>query len=319
MSDQLVPAHEQQSTAASPSLQDLLAKATAPAVESEAAPEPEIEVPEPVEVEAAPEPEKPRRDPTAARFGALAKKEKELRNQMSSFDSRMKEFEVREQALRDREIRVQQARRPLDKLKEFGFTHADVTQDLLNNWKEPELDPLDEKLKPHKEKWDQFESKSEKLAKEIEDLKAQLTLKDQKETYAKVMTDLKATVADEKYELTQTMGQEGLDLVQEVIMEYFNENEILLDFSRACDIVEEYYEKQLMAKLIDTKKAKSRLAPPEAPKATPKQSIAPKAPSVPKTLTQAHTSGSQATIDVDKMTKEEAIAYFTKKLQFKQD
>jgi len=285
-----------------------------------AAPEEAVEAPEAVVEEIVVEEPKPKRDPSAARFGALAKKEKELRTQQASFETRMKAIEERENGIRERELRFQQAKRPLDKLKEYGFTHADITQDLLGNWSEPEVDPLDEKLKPHTEKWDKYESRSEKLEKELNDLKAQLTLKDQKEVYGKVITDIKGVLGDtEKYELTNTMGAEGLDLIQEVMVEYFNENEILLDYSAACDIVEEYYENQLMSKLVGTKKAQSRLAPPVAAKVTPKPSQAPSAPSVPKTLTQSHTTGSQATVDIDTLSKSEALAYLSKKLIYKQD
>lgn len=310
------PAHGQQIESASPSLQDVIAKMSGSEPEVVVAPEEPVEVPEEVVVE---EP-KPKRDVSASRFGALARKEKELRNQQFSFEQRMKGIEERENGIRERELRFQQAKRPLDKLKEYGFTHADITQDLLGNWKEPELDPLDEKLKPHKEKWDRYESKSAELEAELNQLKTQLTLKEQKETYNQVIGDIQSVLSDnDRYELTNTMGKEGLDLIQEVVIEYFNENEILLDYAAACDIVEEYYEKQIMTKLVGTKKAQSRFAPPAAPKVTTKPSQAPTAPSVPKTLTQSHTTGSQATVDIDSLSKSEALAYLSKKLLYKQD
>jgi hypothetical protein len=310
-----------------PSLQDIVSKHSAPAQDA-----PATEVVEEVAVEASEEvveapvteevrqPEPPKRDPAAARFGALAKKERELRNQMSSFETKMKEFEARENAIKEREMRFQAARRPTEKLKELGFTYADITQDLLGNYKEPELDPMDEKLKPFKENWDKFEGVSEKLAKEVEQLKNQIALKEQKEVYGQVIGEIKSVLADnDKYELTNTMGQEGLDLIQEVVLEYYNENEILLDYSAACDIVEKYYEDQIMSKVAGTKKMKSRFAAPQEPVKPSKPSPATKEPSVPKTLTQAHSTGSKATPNVDEMTKEQALAYLSKKIIFKQD
>jgi len=311
-----------------PSLADVVAKHSTPAPDAapatevvEEAPieasEAPVEAPEPV-VEEKPQP--PKRDPAAARFGALAKKERDLRNQMSSFETKMKEFEARENAIKERELRFQAARRPTDKLKELGFSYADITQDLLDNWKEAEVDPMDEKLKPFKENWDKFEGVSEKLAKEVEQLKNQIALKEQKEVYGQVMGEIKAVLADtDKYELTNTMGQEGLDLIQEVVLEYYNENEILLDYSAACAIVEEYYEAQIMSKLAGTKKMKSRFAAPSEPTKPSKPSPATKEPSGSKTLTQAHATGSKATPNVDEMTKEQALAYLSKKIIFKQD
>mgnify|MGYP003649158126 CR=1 FL=1 len=308
------PVSEAQAESAAPSLQDIaLRHATPPEAAT-------IEAEEPEAPEAVAEAPQPKRDPAAARFGALAKKERELRNQMASFDNRMKEFEARENAIKEREFRFQTSKRPTEKLKELGFTYADLTQDLIGNYKEPEVDPLDEKLKPFKENWDKYETANEKLAEEVRKLQEQISLKDQKEVYGKVMADINTVLEDgDKYELTVTMGKDGTDLIQEVILEYFNENEILLDYSAACDIVEQYYEDQVMAKVAGTKKLKSRFAPQEQPKAAPKQSQAPKESSAPKTLTQAHTTGTQATIDVDKMSKSEALAYLSKKILYKQD
>lgn len=316
-----VPSHESVETNASPSLEEIALRHSTP-VETPTSEETPVEeavtAPEAVVEETPVEAPKPKRDPQAARFGALAKKEKELRAQMSSFDQKMKEFEAREQAIRERELRFQSSRRPVEKLKELGYTYQDLTNDLLGTYKEPEADPLEERLKPFKENWDKFEGQSAELAKEVKELKAQIALKEQKEVYSQVISEIKTVLADQdKYELTNTMGQEGLDLVQEVILEYFNENEILLDYSAACDIVEQYYEDQILSKVAGTKKLKSRLTPEPAPtKPTPKQS-APKEPSVPKTLTQSHSTGSQVTPDVDKMDKDEALAYLSKKLLYK--
>lgn len=306
-----------------PSLADVVAKHTSPApaeapVPTEAVEEAEtvVETPEPE----SPKPtEAPKKDPAAARFGALAKKERELRNQMSSFDAKMKEFEARENAIKERELRFQSARRPTERLKELGYTYADITQDLLGNYKEPELDPMDEKLKPFKDSWDKFEGQSAELAKEVQQLKNQIALKEQKEVYSQVLGEIKSVLADQdKYELTNTMGQEGLDLIQEVVLEYYNENEILLDYSAACDIVEKYYEDQIMSKVASTKKMKSRFATQSEPVKPSKPSPATKEPSVPKTLTQAHSTGSKATPNVDEMSKEDAIAYLSKKILYKQ-
>jgi hypothetical protein len=279
----------------------------------------EAETPPPAEVAETPkeEPKEPKKDPQSARFGALARKEKELRQQMSEFDRKMKEFEAREQAIKDRESRVISAKRPLDALKELGYTYSDVTQDLLGNYKEPEVDPIDEKLKPIKERWDKFESTGEALAKEVEQLKAQLVMKEQQETYKQVIGEIKGVLSDtESYELTNAMGDEGLQLVQEVILEYFKQNETILDYKEACDIVEKYYEDEIMNRVLNTKKLKSRVAPPAPP--APKSSPAPKKEvKEPTTLSNALSTGSQATIDLDKMSKQEALDYLAKKLQFK--
>lgn len=288
----------------------------APAKEVAAAPEVAEIVEEVTKEEESP---KPKKDPASARFGALSRKEKELRSQMSDFDRRMKEFEARENALKEKETRFSQAKRPLDLLKEMGYTYADVTQDLLGTYQEPEPDPLDEKLKPHRERWEKVESESEKLAREVEELKNQLVLKEQQETYKQVVGEIRSILNDQdKYELTNAMGDEGLQLVQEVILEYFQQNEVLLDYAEACDIVEQYYENEIMNRVLNTKKLKSRVQPTPAASPQPSKPVAsPKEVKQSNTLTQAHTTASQATVDVDSMSKADAIAYLAKKLQYK--
>lgn len=278
----------------------------------------EEEVKEEVEAVEAPKPA-PKKDPASARFGALARKEKELRTQMSEFERRMKEFEAKEAAIREKEARFQQAKRPVDKLKELGYTYADITQDLLGNYEEPAPDPVDEKLKPHQERWAKVESESEKLAREVESLKQQLTLKDQQETYKQVVTEIKTVLADEeKYELTNAMGDEGMQLIQEVILEYFRQNEEILDYAEACDIVEKYYEDEIMNRVLSTKKLKSRVAPAPQPAAKPAtKPAATKEAKESNTLTQAHSTGSKANINLDEMSKEDAIEYLAKRLQYK--
>jgi len=316
-----VPSHESVETNASPSLEEIALRHSTPVEQSTESEAPVEESETPVEApveEVQAEAPKPKRDPQASRFAALAKKEKEIRAQQNSFEQKMKEFEAREQAIRDRELRFQTSKRPTERLKELGYTYQDLTNDLLGNYQEPEVDPMDAKLKPLKDNWDKFEGQSAELAKEVKELKAQIALKEQKEVYGQVINEIKTVLADQdKYELTNTMGQEGLDLIQEVILEYFNENEILLDYSAACDIVEQYYEDQILSKVAGTKKLKSRLAPaPQPTKSTPKQA-APKEPSAPKTLTQSHSTGPQVTPDIDKMDKDEALAYLSKKLLYK--
>lgn len=288
--------------------------------EKEVAPVEEAEVKEEEEGSPTTPAPAPKKDPASARFGALARKEKELRSQMSEFERRMKEFEAKEAAIREREARFQQAKRPVDKLKELGYTYADITQDLLGNYEEPTPDPVDEKLKPHQERWAKVESESEKLAREVETLKQQLTLKDQQETYKQVVTEIKSVLADEeKYELTNAMGDEGMQLVQEVILEYFRQNEEILDYAEACDIVEKYYEDEIMNRVASTKKLKSRFSAPapQTTKPAPKPTATQKEVRETNTLTQAHTTGAQANINLDEMSKEDAIAYLSKKLQFK--
>lgn len=287
-----------------PSAEEKPVEAAAAAPETKPAPAPKVE---------------PKKDPASSRFAALTRKEKEIRQQSQEVEQRRKEFEAREQALKERESRWEAAkRRPTQALKELGFTYADVTADLLGNYKEPEVDPVDAKLKPLSEKWDKFEPQVEALTQEINKLKSELSAKEQRQSYQQAMDEIRSVVANnpESYELVSTIGDEAYDLVKDVIIEYWNENKKMLDYAEAAAIVEKYYENEYLDKFSATKKLKSRFPVPAAEPSKPSKS--PKEAKEPSTLTNNLTSGSQAKVDLDKMSKQEAIAYLAKKLQFKE-
>lgn len=288
------------------------AQAPAPEASKEVAVEPTpAPAPEPKKVE-------PKKDPQSSRFGALARKEKELRQQQQAVAAQLKAAEAREAALKEKEARWDSAKkRPVQALKELGFSYSDVTADLLGNYKEPEVDPMDLKMKPWADKVDAVEPKVEELTRQINELRAALTQKEQQEAYDTAMGEIKRAAAanPEKYELISQFGDEAVDLVKDVIVEFWNENKKMLDYSEACDIVESYYEREYLDRLTSTKKLKSKFPTPapEPSKPSPKKEA-----KEPSTLTNSLSSGSQAKVDLDSMSKQEAIAYLAKKLQFRE-
>jgi flagellar hook-basal body complex protein FliE len=254
--------------------------------------------------------EKP--DPMAAKFGALARREKELRAQDQAATRRIQEMEQREKLIKEREERLLAAKsNPLKILKEHGFSYQDATEAVLGNYKEPEPDPFDVKLKPYADKFEQSESKIAKLEAELAEFRTQASTKQYQEGLNQAIKDINATLSDDKYEITRAMGNDGVDFVRDIMVEYYKANERLLDYTEACQIAEDYYEKEYLAKLLDTKKVKARL-PVSAPQAkTPaKQAKA--------TLTNDLATGGGAMKDIDTMSKDEAIAYLSKKLQYGQ-
>jgi hypothetical protein len=264
----------------------------------------------------APKPE-PKKDPASSRFAALARREKSFRDEQAKVSQRQQEFDAREKALQDREARLQSAkRRPLDLLKEHGFQYNDALQDFMGGYKEPELDPVDAKLKPLKDKWDKFEPNLEALKSEIQGLKSELTMKAQQENYNQAMSEIRSVAADvEKYELINVIGDDAIDLIRDTVVEYFSRHQKMLDYAEAAEIVEKHYEDEYLNRFVTTKKLKSRLPQPETSKQpAPKEVKAPK-----QTLTQGLQTAPQATVNIDDMSKQDAIAYLAKKLQYKQD
>jgi hypothetical protein len=274
-------------------------------------------------VEAAPEAvkepvkEAPKKDPQSSRFAALARREKAFRDEQQKVAQRQAEIEARERAIQDREARLQAAKkRPLDLLKEHGFQYNDALQDFMGGYKPAEEDPVDAKLRPLKDKWDKFEPNLEALKQEIQGLKTELTVKQQQESYNKAMQEIRTVAGDaEKYELINAMGEDAIDLIRDTVVEFFNQHQKMLDYSEAAEIVEKYYEEEYLGRLATTKKLQSRL-----PKAETSKQPAPKeARAVKPTLTQDLQTSAKATVNIDDMSKQDAIAYLAKKLQYKQD
>jgi len=248
-------------------------------------------------------------DPMASKFGALARKEKELRAKEEASARRIAEMEQREKMLAEKEERLQSAKsNPLSILKAHGFSYQDATEAVLGNYKEPELDPIDAKIKPYAEKFTASESKLAKLEAELEALRTERANEQHNASMNQIVKEIKTALDDDKFEITRTMGNEGIDFVRDIVVEYYKTHERLLDYTEACQIAEDYYEKEYLSKLLDTKKVKARL-PSSAPQAKPAKQAKP-------TLTNDLATGSGATMDLDSMSKDEAIAYLAKKLQF---
>jgi uncharacterized protein (DUF3084 family) len=279
---------------------------------------PEVEVAEVVETPAASAPkEVPKKDPQSSRFAALARREKAFREEQQKIAQKQAEIAAREKAIQDREARLQAAKkRPLDLLKEHGFQYNDALQDFMGGYKPAEEDPVDQKLRPLKEKWDQFEPNLEALKQEIQGLKTELTVKQQQESYNQAMAEIRSVASDvEKYELINAMGDDAIDLIRDTVVEFFNQHQKMLDYDEAAQIVEKYYEEEYLGRLAKTKKLQSRFPKAE----TSKPAATKDARAVKPTLTQDLQTSAKATVNIDDMSKQDAIAYLAKKLQFNQD
>lgn len=260
---------------------------------------------------------KAERDPTAAKFAAIARKEREMRDRVKQFEDRQKAIDARDNDIKAREAKLAAVKSsPLKNLKELGVSWQDIIADSVGNYREPVIDPTEQR----------FMSVEEKLAK-VEQLERQVNEKfqmlEQREVQAaikEVDDNIVATAQDEKYEFIQAVGTEAYSLVKEVMAEYFHTNQKLLDYNEACDIVEQYYEKEYVSKFLNTKKVKARAATTSTPAAAPTKPVTPRkeAKETASTLTQSHKTATQATIDVDKMPRNEAIAHLAKQLRFRE-
>lgn len=278
----------------------------------------------------------PKKDPMASRFAALTRIEKEIRareqeveRRASAAAERERLAEQRAKAAEEREARLAGIKQsPYKLLKEQGLTLQDVINDSLNQYEAPKEDPVAELAKKLEALEKAPNSKVEALEKQVSDLINELQDREYKTAITEVEQNITETVvsAPEKYELMSAYGDEAIDLAKGVIREYFKKTHEetgagkLLSYEEACDIVEKHYEDESLERVLKTKKARSRLGVTDqtaAPKEAPKPSSVKEAPK-PHTLTaKAATAASEVKVDVNKLDRDEAIAFLTKKHGFK--
>lgn len=279
---------------------------------------PAMPVPDPVAAEKV--------DSAAAKFAALSRREKELRQKEASTqqtltqtEQRLKAMESQLQArikdLDEREGKINGAKSPLELLMARGFTYDQATQQVLGGWKAPEVDPLDEKLKPFQERL----SKMDILEKELAELRAEKQQEREQQNFTTVMSTIEKTVSSnpDRYEYVTQEGKAGLELIKDVMVQSYESGE-QITYDQAADKVEEYYS-DLVEKFSATKKAQARLGTKVSETATPatvRASTTTTTTSTPKTLTASMSSAGDSTVDIDKLSKSEALAYLTRKLKF---
>lgn len=262
----------------------------------------------------------PVKDPQASRFAALTRKEKEIRAQLAASENRAKEVEARIKAANERDEVLSNARKsPLDALKALGLSMTDVVNAAYGKYEAAPEDPLDTKLKPVTERATKVETETAQLKAQLEELRNQLSAKEQQTQYDQVMGDIRKTVEGDKaqFEVINAMGDEGIDLVRDTMVEYWAKNQKMLDYSAACGMVEKYYEDEVLTRLAGTTKLKGRITPAAsatnlASKQAPKMSK-----ESPTTLTNKLATASPANVDIDKLPKEEALAYLANKMRYK--
>lgn len=260
--------------------------------------------------------DKPReKDKTSSRFAALARREKEIRAKLAAAEERERVLAERESRLQEDERRKEEARkkrRPLEALKELGYTYQDVTQDVLGGYEEPKLDPVDEKLNPVKELVDKTSKENEELRKQLEQLRQEREQEKNQRNYETAMNSIRDTIKDtEKYELINAMGEEAVEMIRDTVVEYWKTHKEELSLAEAADMVEKYLDDRYVSKLTKTKKLQSRVPQAASTQTAPKEVKEPKP-----TLSNSLTTAAKQPVDLDSMSKSEALAYLAKKLTY---
>lgn len=281
--------------------------AIAPEVTTDVAPE--------VVAEPAPAPE-PKKDPAAARFAALSRRERDIRQREQEIQARADAADKRAKDAEDLAAKVKGAKRPVEAMRALGYTMEDITMDALGSYKPKELDPVDAKLL---ERMSPVELQLAEARAQLEQQKKiidEIQLDRAEVAKRQVRADIVNTAKDKGHEIIQAIGEDAVTLVQHVISEYYKTNGTILSYETACDNVEKHYADYITSVVDRTTKFKTQIAPgkPTPPAKSPAGNQAKPAPT---TLTQSLSQGTSAkTVDLDKMSKTDALQYLAKTIQY---
>lgn len=221
-------------------------------------------------------------DKSAAKFAALARQEKEIRER----EAKIKEREAKFSEYESKRGKVKED--PLTYLKEeYGLTLDDLVK-LAANDNKPTPDMVAKKALEEVENWKKKDAEEKQKAKEEAERKAR---EEQERVYSERITSFKTEIGEfikskaDDFEFTSA-SDDGVDLIYDVIEKAYIESEKngepkILSIEEAAKAVEDYFEKQA-EKLLTLKKVQGKVAPkaPEAngSAAKPNPGAAPKEP-----------------------------------------
>lgn len=205
-------------------------------------------------------------DDLDSRFNALVKKEK--RAQMLAHNSKREEARLNhlraQLEYNQKEIQqfVDQGKQnPIAALQRLGWSYDDLTNFVLNNnSKTPDLQVKD------------VRSEVEQLRKELlerDKKQAEMQRSQAEKEHQEEVSIFKSKISSfvdskpDAYELIKF--NEAEDLVYDTVEAYFDRTKKVLSLDEACKLVEDYLEESA-AKVLETKKIKSKLAPPVSEK-----------------------------------------------------
>lgn len=255
------------------------------------------------------------KDLASSKFAALSRREKEARVKIEAADRRANQLQQQanesEKRMAEYESRLQRysniKKDPLAVMREEGISAQDLMAMTLGIKEEAPVDPLDARFNSLTSELDRL-SKTElgEVKQELERIKQ----REQNAALREVNTNIRETAKSGDYDYINAMGNDGYDLVREVMTLHYSEHKSLLTYDEACSKVEEYYE-GMLEPVLKTKKVQSKFAPKPIESVQPKPSTSKEVKS-PTTLTNSLSSASKA-INVDKLTRNEALEFLAKK------
>lgn len=203
----------------------------------------------------------PKQDELAAKFAALAKKERIARQQAQRVKQLEAQIAERERQIAERERQWDEEfkKSPLEAIKRRGYTYEDLTKAALNDGKfQPETEIKEVRSEIERLRMEQAE-------KEKKALEAQKKAEEEREQ--QVVAQFKSSISEhieankDKYELTALY--DASDLVFQTIEEHFLRTQKMgkpkiMSLDEACELVEKFYEEELERTASSSKKFKSK-------------------------------------------------------------
>lgn len=214
----------------------------------------------------------PKQDSNAAKFAALARRERANRDIQKQIQQREQLLKQKEQEILEREQRWNSEFResPLEALRRRGIEYKDLTEAALNDGKfQPDIAIKEVKSELQKLREEQAtrEQKILEQQKLEQEAAAQETINAFRE---RITSHIDAN--SEKYELTKLY--DASDMVYQTVEKHYEETKKLITLEEACDLVEQYLESELERTTKESKKFQSKYLnkPKEEPKPQQKSS-----------------------------------------------
>jgi len=212
----------------------------------------------------------PKADPFAEKLELLTKKERTLWRQRQEIETQRKEMQSKMSEYEKwKESQSKAKLNPLDYLEKGGLSYDEITQYMLNGGKPTEKNELEElrnEFKRLREEQTEEKNQQKMAQQQAESARAQQAIEGFKEEITEFIESNKAT-----YELSSL--RDATEDIFTTINDAFNISlqewrknggqgpmPKPLDIKAAADIVEDFYEKEVL-RLAETNKLKSRFAP----------------------------------------------------------
>ena len=207
-----------------------------------------------------------KQEENAARFAAIARRERAVRQQSQQFKQLQQDFARRNADFerQKQEWETEFKDKPLEAIKKRGRTYEDLTQAALNDGKfKPEVAINDVKSELQKFRDEQAKKEEDQKLRNQQNYQAQV--KEAEDNFKHTLRNHAASNAD-RYELTNRYDPSG-EMAYSVVEESWNRQEKLfragqgpqpkiLSKEEALDLVESYYESEVEKELAELPKTK---------------------------------------------------------------